>query len=114
MFFLHPDSREKAFIHAISTAGVIYSVTKACTKGEMSQCGCDEKIRSKDVQNKWEWGGCSDDIHYGAEFTKKFIDSVEDPATAEGMVNLHNNEVGRRVMIMIISEGAAVVLGCTL
>lgn len=92
------NSREKAFIHAISTAGVLYSITKACTKGEMSQCGCDEKIRSKDVQNKWEWGGCSDDIHYGAEFTKKFIDSVEDPTTAEGMVNLHNNEVGRRVI----------------
>lgn len=73
----------------------------------MSQCGCDEKIRSKDVQNKWEWGGCSDDIHYGAEFTKKFIDSVEDPGTAEGMVNLHNNEVGRRV---IITQGAAILL----
>ena len=92
------DSREKAFIHAISTAGVVYSITRACSRGEMSQCGCDETTRrSKNVQHNWEWGGCSDDIHYGAEFTKKFIDSVEDPTTPDGLVNLHNNEVGRRV-----------------
>ncbi|KAJ6219048.1 hypothetical protein RDWZM_004860 [Blomia tropicalis] len=93
------NSREKAFIHAISTAGVVYSITRACSRGEMSQCGCDETTRrSKNVQHNWEWGGCSDDIHYGAEFTKKFIDSVEDPTTPDGLVNLHNNEVGRRVI----------------
>ncbi|KAH9497198.1 hypothetical protein DERF_013203 [Dermatophagoides farinae] len=92
------NSREKAFIHAISTAGVVYSVTRACTKGELSQCGCDDKVKSQDVQGKWDWGGCSDDIYYGAEFTRRFIDSIEDPNTSEGVMNLHNNEVGRRVI----------------
>lgn len=91
------DSREKAFIHAISTAGVLYSITRACTKGELSQCGCDDKVKSQDIKGKWEWGGCSDDIYYGADFTRKFIDSIENSNTAEGVMNLHNNEVGRRV-----------------
>nr|XP_027206241.1 protein Wnt-1-like [Dermatophagoides pteronyssinus] len=92
------NSREKAFIHAISTAGVVYSVTRACTKGELSQCGCDDKVKSQDVQGKWDWGGCSDDIYYGAEFSRRFIDSIEDPNQSEGVMNLHNNEVGRRVI----------------
>ena len=97
------DSREKAFIHAISTAGVVYSVTRACTKGELSQCGCDDKVKSQDVQGKWDWGGCSDDIYYGAEFSRRFIDSIEDPNQSEGVMNLHNNEVGRRVCFFYIS-----------
>ena len=96
---METDSREKAFIHAISTAGVVYSVTRACTKGELSQCGCDDKVKSQDIKGKWEWGGCSDDIYYGAEFTRRFIDSVEDPNSGEGVMNLHNNEVGRRVSL---------------
>lgn len=77
----------------------MYAVTRACSKGEISECGCDDKVRLKDIQGKWDWGGCSDDIYYGAEFSKKFVDSVEDPSTAEGIVNLHNNEVGRRVSV---------------
>ena len=105
MFWLFDclDSREKAFIHAISTAGVVYSVTRACTKGELSQCGCDDKVKSQDVQGKWDWGGCSDDIYYGAEFSRRFIDSIEDPNQSEGVMNLHNNEAGRRVSKIIQS-----------
>lgn len=99
--FSRTDSREKAFIHAISTAGVLYSITRACTKGELSQCGCDDKVKSQDIKGKWEWGGCSDDIYYGADFTRKFIDSIENSNTAEGVMNLHNNEVGRRVCLIV-------------
>lgn len=56
-----------------------------------------QDVGSGDTQGAWEWGGCSDNVHYGAEFTKRFIDSVENPATPEGLVNLRNNEAGRRV-----------------
>jgi hypothetical protein len=91
------DSREKAYIHAVSAAGVAYSITRACSKGEITECGCDDSVRSKDTKGKWEWGGCSDDIKYGAEFSKDFVDSVESIDSPQGLMNLHNNEAGRRV-----------------
>lgn len=37
------------------------------------------------------------DIRYGEMFSKDFSDSREDKNTDEGLVNLHNNEAGRRV-----------------
>ncbi|CAD0205810.1 unnamed protein product [Chrysodeixis includens] len=38
------------------------------------------------------------DIRYGEMFSKDFSDSKEDKTTDEGLVNLHNNEAGRRVV----------------
>jgi hypothetical protein len=39
------------------------------------------------------------DVHYGEHFSRDFVDSNEDPETAEGLMNVHNNEAGRRVNI---------------
>ncbi|XP_054159552.1 protein Wnt-1-like [Oppia nitens] len=91
-------SREKAFIHAITSAGVAYTMTRACSKGEISDCGCDVKVRHKDTNGKWEWGGCSDDVHYGSQFSKNFIDTIEASDSPQGLMNLHNNEAGRRAI----------------
>lgn len=40
---------------------------------------------------------CSQDIHYGEKFSREFVDAKESHETAEGLMNLHNNEAGRRV-----------------
>ncbi|KAG8235049.1 hypothetical protein J437_LFUL014552 [Ladona fulva] len=72
-------SRETAYVYAISSAGVAYAVTRACSRGELNECSCDDK-----------------DIHFGERFSKDFVDSRENPDTAEGLMNLHNNEAGRR------------------
>lgn len=41
------------------------------------------------------------DINYGVMFSRKFIDSQENNETAAGLMNLHNNEAGRRVRICV-------------
>lgn len=41
------------------------------------------------------------DIRYGEIFSRDFVDSKEDKNTDEGLVNLHNNEAGRRVSTYI-------------
>ncbi|KAJ8933183.1 hypothetical protein NQ314_014166 [Rhamnusium bicolor] len=88
--------REAAYLSAISAASVAYAVTRACSKGELSEyCSCDNKIKRKKSQ-KWKWGGCSDDIKYGEHFSRQFLDVREDQNTAVGLMNLHNNEAGRR------------------
>ncbi|KAI1301750.1 Protein Wnt-5a [Halotydeus destructor] len=92
------QSREKAYIYAVSAAGVAYSITKACSMGHLTECGCDDKIRTKDTKGKWEWGGCSDDIRFGASFSKDFVDASEDVSSPQGLMNVHNNEAGRRAL----------------
>ncbi|KAH9369887.1 hypothetical protein HPB48_013892 [Haemaphysalis longicornis] len=91
-------SREKAYVYGVSAAGVAYSITRACSKGELNECGCDSAIRQRKPRGSWEWGGCSDDIGFGAQFSRKFVDAGEDPSTAQGLMNLHNNEAGRRTL----------------
>lgn len=54
------DTREKAYVHAISAASLAYQVTKACAKGELQDCSCDETVRVRATKNQWQWGGCSE------------------------------------------------------
>ncbi|EFX69968.1 secreted signaling factor WNT4-like protein, partial [Daphnia pulex] len=90
-------SRERAYVYAISSAGAAYAVTRACSRGEITECGCDGKIRQKPSKG-FEWGGCSEDITFGERFSKEFVDAREDNQQAEGLMNLHNNEAGRRAI----------------
>lgn len=48
----------------------------------------------------FQWSGCSDNLSYGIAFSKAFMDSPERSCSASssrGLMNLHNNEVGRKV-----------------
>lgn len=90
------ESRESAYVYAISAASLAFAVTRACSKGELTDCSCDNRVRQK-KHKSWQWGGCSEDIHYGERFSREFLDSKEDPNVAGGLMNLHNNEAGRRV-----------------
>lgn len=91
-------SKEAAFTYAIIAAGVAHAITAACTQGNLSDCSCDKEKQgfySKD--QGWKWGGCSADISYGLHFSKVFIDAREVKQNARTLMNLHNNEVGRKV-----------------
>lgn len=99
------ESREAGFIYAINSAAVMYRVTQACTKGELSKCGCDKNIKNKQLDGNYKWGGCSDNVFFGHKFSKKFSDSSEllelklKNNVDDRLMNLHNNEVGRRVCV---------------
>uniref|UniRef100_A0A8C2HVM0 Protein Wnt n=1 Tax=Cyprinus carpio TaxID=7962 RepID=A0A8C2HVM0_CYPCA len=96
---LRVGSREAAFTYAITAAGVAHAVTAACSQGNMSQCGCDrEKQGYYNQEEGWKWGGCSADIKYGIEFSRKFVDAREIKKNARRLMNLHNNEAGRKVL----------------
>ena len=94
-------TREAAFVHSISSAGVAYAVTHSCSAGKLGRkCGCDQKYRGMSDKG-WKWAGCSDDIEFGIEFSKTFVDARErgrkvgNPARV--LMNLHNNNAGRMV-----------------
>lgn len=95
---LSSGSREAAFTYAITAAGVAHAVTTACSQGNLSQCGCDrEKQGYHDQEEGWKWGGCSADVKYGVEFSRRFVDAREIRKNARRLMNLHNNEAGRKV-----------------
>lgn len=52
-----PATKETSFVQAISAAGVMYTLTRNCSLGNLDNCGCDvskngrigEEISSKPV-----------------------------------------------------------------
>uniref|UniRef100_A0A8C4R6S3 Protein Wnt n=1 Tax=Eptatretus burgeri TaxID=7764 RepID=A0A8C4R6S3_EPTBU len=47
---LQQDVRETAFVNAITSAGVTFAVTKACSLGELPQCGCEDPRGSTETE----------------------------------------------------------------
>jgi hypothetical protein len=51
----------------------------------------------------FQWSGCSDNVDFGITFSRNFVDardrrkSRKDPRKAQPLMNLHNNEAGRKV-----------------
>ncbi|XP_065565913.1 protein Wnt-4a-like isoform X2 [Artemia franciscana] len=102
-----PGTREAAFVHAISSAGVAHSLTRACSAGELADCGCDRSIRGISADG-FQWSGCSDNVQFGTSFSKSFVDAREHKASIakskdpeqmwRALMNLHNNEAGRKII----------------
>jgi hypothetical protein len=98
-------SKETSFAHSIAAAGVVHAVARACRDGQLSNCGCSRASRPKTMHKDWIWGGCGDNIEYGYRFAETFIDVREKEKSlsktskeqARKLMNLHNNDAGRRV-----------------
>lgn len=100
-FLITAGSKEAAFTYAIIAAGVAHAVTAACTQGSLTGCGCDKDKQGFYNQDEgWKWGGCSADVHHGLVFSKEFVDEREIKQNARRLMNLHNNEVGRKVRLL--------------
>lgn len=103
--FSSAGSRETAFTYAVSAAGVVNAISRACREGELSTCGCSRAARPKDLPRDWLWGGCGDNVDYGYRFAREFVDARErEKNFARGseeqgrvLMNLQNNEAGRMV-----------------
>lgn len=96
-------TREAAFTYAIASAGVVHSIARACVGGNLSMCGCSREGRPENLKKEYQWGGCGDNIIFGAEKAKEFLNAGEDRKVKDTskmertLMNLHNNEVGIQV-----------------
>ena len=85
------NNRETAYVHAIMSAGVTYTVARNCSEGSLTHCGCERNGVVDD--EAWKWGGCSDNVVFGSVVSKQFLDKqVNEPSS---LANQHNNEAGR-------------------
>ncbi|XP_071781058.1 protein Wnt-16 [Centroberyx gerrardi] len=102
---LTSGTKETAFIYAVMAAGLVHAVTRSCSQGNMTECGCDTRLQGTGSPTEgWHWGGCSDHIHYGTWFSRKFIDNgAKNASSARGgytllTMNQHNSEAGRQAI----------------
>lgn len=104
--FIVSATRETALLHAISTAAITHEITQQCRENKIPGCRCVElKNRQPNSGNgDWQWGGCSDNIWFGENVTRSFIDNLEQEDDARRVVNLHNNDLGRKVSVAFHSR----------
>lgn len=104
---LERGSKETAFLYAVTSAGVVHVVAKACSSGNLTECNCDLYSQGENTPEGWKWGGCSDNLKYGMKFARKFLDApdrrlVRKKGDIRNLMNLHNNEAGRRAIAKLM------------
>uniref|UniRef100_A0A3Q3FJ94 Protein Wnt n=1 Tax=Kryptolebias marmoratus TaxID=37003 RepID=A0A3Q3FJ94_KRYMA len=95
---LRRATRETSFVHAISAAGVMFTLTRNCSLGDLENCGCDLSNNGKIGGRGWLWGGCSDNVDFGERISKQYVDALETGQDSRAAVNLHNNAAGRHAV----------------
>lgn len=111
MFFRRshqPLTRESAFASAMISAGMVHAITKNCSRGELSGCGCEADYAGNDqvqLSNKaqsWMWGGCSNHLIFGEQVTRNVLNELEKGHDQHAKANLHNNFAGILVNIFSV------------
>ena len=88
------NNRETAFIHAVTSAAVVHTISRNCSEGSLASCGCEHRM-ARSGSDGWKWGGCSDNLGFGEQISKKFLDTEEFDSKPRSLANLHNNQAGR-------------------
>lgn len=110
-FFSTTEIKENAFIYALTSAVTVHQITRACSHGDLTTCGCDTSRNGVVTEQGWKWGSCSDNVSYGLTYARRFLDARELNVTStnrqevqKAMVHLHNNAAGRRVRACLNSR----------
>lgn len=99
-------SKETAFVHAITSAGVVHAVSKSCSRGNLTECTCNSKNKKTSHPRGWEEAGCSDNVKYAIWLSQTFVDAPDKNdrrarslSRGRALMNLHNNQAGRQVSL---------------
>lgn len=90
-------SREAAYLHAITAAGVSHAVTASCGEGNLQSCDCDRSLSGTATQKGWTWSGCSSNVKFGTWFSEQFTDASKKGNSPRAVMNRHNSRAGRKV-----------------
>ncbi|XP_077565838.1 protein Wnt-16 [Stigmatopora nigra] len=100
---LTSGTKETAFLYAVMAASLAHAVTRFCSHGNASECGCDgSPAGDPGPADAWHWGGCSDRVQYGAWFSRRFL-SEGTRAQVLRRMNAHNSEAGRQAVMTTMS-----------
>ncbi|XP_065900512.1 protein Wnt-4-like isoform X2 [Dysidea avara] len=91
---LERNTRETAYVQAITSAGMVYSIARACSREQIEQCSCDATDRPAPANNSFQWGGCGDNLAHGYNYASKFA-LYTLSGDASSLLRNHNSEAGR-------------------
>ncbi|XP_032822234.1 protein Wnt-9a [Petromyzon marinus] len=99
--------RETAFLYAVSAAGLGHAMARACSRGRLERCTCDETPGLENRQ-AWQWGGCGDNVRYAAKFARAFLLRREASKDLRAGVDRHNTHLG----IKMVKSGVRTTCKC--
>lgn len=91
-------TKETAYVQAITSAGVMYDLTRQCSSGFYNVCSCDGSKQGERGGYDWNWGGCSDNVKVGEKAAKKLLDTLVTKRDGAAAMHLHNNMAGRKAV----------------
>lgn len=83
-------------MQAITSAGIVYSIARSCSREEIRQCSCDNTDRTAPEDGEFQWGGCGDNLEHGYNYARRFS-GYAISGDASSLLNDHNSEAGRLV-----------------
>ena len=85
---------------------IVYCICfcRSCAAGSIPGCSCDRSIHTRRRREAFQWGGCSDDVIFGCQFSQEFVDAAEDGNTPASKINIHNNEVCTAFKAIIVNH----------
>ncbi|XP_044183473.1 protein Wnt-3a-like isoform X2 [Acropora millepora] len=95
-------SREAAYLHAITAAGVSHAVTASCGEGNLQSCDCDRSLSGTATQKGWTWSGCSSNVKFGTWFSEQFTDASTKGNSPRAVMNRHNSRAGRKALSRLL------------
>ncbi|XP_052285107.1 protein Wnt-9a-like isoform X2 [Dreissena polymorpha] len=90
--------KETSFLYAISSASLVHTFARACSRGTIERCTCDE-AKSLKNEEAWLWGGCGDNVRFGLKFSRRFLRAGKRRGKdIRARVDQHNIKLGRKVV----------------
>ncbi|KAI0227272.1 hypothetical protein LSAT2_022276 [Lamellibrachia satsuma] len=89
--------RETAFAYSVSSAALVHALARACGRGALERCSCDEAGDARSNREAWRWGGCGDNVKFGLKTSRRFLRSHRWGRDLKARVDHHNSIVGMRV-----------------
>ncbi|XP_023228817.1 protein Wnt-9a-like isoform X1 [Centruroides sculpturatus] len=92
---------ETAFLYSITSASLVHTVARGCSSGKLRHCTCDEDtFNATENKKTWLWGGCGDNVKFGARFTRKFLlTRWKHAKDLRALIERHNSEVGIKQVV---------------
>ena len=92
-------TKEAAYVHALSLAAIAHSVAKVCALGDATSCSCEGELLDlpqRGSNTVYEMG-CSDNVPFGVEFAKQFLQRRYLGIGFKENIEIHNMNVGANV-----------------
>lgn len=114
VIFYFQDFKETSFLYTVTSAGLVHSLARACSLGELESCTCDNTLETRRTKEAWLAGSCGDNVRAALNLAGRFQYSTYSPNQVlsqhshhvqfQHALHRHNFDVGFRVSTHMYTE----------